>query len=179
MDVDRSRRRTRRVVGVVWAVIQVTVFAAGLAVGGVLGLSVGSRIPSGPHRWGPLAGMVLGLLAGLFGGILLIRGTPALLLRWRLWRLRRGGVSAKATVALVESRYRYYGRGGYVTTYTVTVQWGRYQGKRRYPFSGKGSDPFTQVCHLGAGVVVRHPAEHPDRFVIDIPFAPVLEDLVV
>jgi hypothetical protein len=79
----------------------------------------------------------------------------------------------------VERRYRNYGRGGSGTIYTVTVQWARHQGRRRYPFRGTGSDRFTTVCHHGAVVVVRHPAGAPDRFVLDIPFAPVMEDLVV
>lgn len=178
MAVSRRRERARRVVAVVWGIVQLVVFAAGLAAGGVGGLYLGLRVPTGPHQWGPLVGMVLGLLVGLVAALAILRGARVGLLRWRLWRLRRHGISAKATVVSVERRSRYYGRAGDITTYTVTVQWGRHQGQRQYQFRGRASDRFTEVCHHAAVVLVRHPPGAPDRFVLDIPFAPVMEDLV-
>ena len=176
---DRRRERARRVVAVLWGVVQIVVFLVGLAGGGFAGLYLGLRMPTGPRQWAPLVGMVLGFLVGIVVALAVLRGARVGVLGWRLFRLRRNGVSAQATVVSVERRYRYYGRGGSGTTYTVTVQWGRHQGQRRYPFRGTGSERFTNVCHHGAVVVVRHPAGAPGRFVLDIPFAPVLEDLVV
>jgi hypothetical protein len=178
MATDHRRRRARRVVAAVWAVVQVVVFLVVFAGCGFAGLYLGLQVPTGPARWGPLAGMVLGFVAGMAGALGILRGTRVGLLRLRLRRLRRNGTSARATVMSVERRERYYGRGGYVTTYTVTVRWGRHGGERRYSFPGKRSDRFTEVCHQGAVVSVWHPAGAPDRFVIDIPFTPVLEDLL-
>jgi hypothetical protein len=178
MAVDPRRRRARLVVGLGWTVIQVALFAAVVPAGGFAGLSLGLLVPALARGWGPPVGMLLGVAAGTAVAMALNHGARTGLLRLRLTRLRRTGVSAEATVVSVARRHVRYPRGGSDTVYTVTVRWGSHQGERRYLFPGHGSDRFTEVCRTGAVVLVRHPAGAPDRFVLDIPFAPMMEDLV-
>jgi hypothetical protein len=99
-------------------------------------------------------------------------------LRLRVRWLRRNGTEATATVTKFASKYVVGGRGGSLTYYTVHVSWHGTEHERRFRFWGRGSPTFERICARRRAVTVRFTQRHPDRFVLDIPYAPTMADLI-
>lgn len=98
--------------------------------------------------------------------------------------LRVGGVSARAVVRRLDRQWSASGRGGGLTRYVAHVQWrdpvtgACWRGERRYRFYGRGSRQLEVICADGAQVELYYPANRPSRFIIDVPFAPTVADVL-
>jgi hypothetical protein len=178
-----DRRWARAGIGLGWGVLMVVLLAAAIFGGMLLGAWLGFDVLphyNGGHdvAWllavGALAGVVVGLTIGHKG-----RGWVQ---AWRLHRLRRGGgVTLTASVRRSDGNYVRNPRGGGVTVYDVRVGWrdhqaGEQERERQYKFWGRGAPAFEELVHSGAEVPVVYPPGRPDRFIVDIPFAPTMAD---
>jgi hypothetical protein len=126
----------------------------------------------------------IGLLTGAVVGLFVSHKARTWLLRYRLWRLRAVGVGVTAMVRELDSRWFSSPHGGSVTVYVAHVYWRdpvtgtRWEGARRYRFWNRGSRQMEAACARGTQVRLYYPANRPARFVIDIPFAPTMADLL-
>jgi hypothetical protein len=152
-------------IGVAWVLLRVVILVAGVfAVKGT----------------GPAA--TAGILAGTAAALVASCRARDWLMRMRLRRLRAKGVTAKAVVVKCDWDMS-IGCGLAIAKYAVLVRWVDpvtgvvRQGDRRYRFVGMGSERFRAACSHGAIVRVHYPPNRPSRFVIDVPFAPVMADI--
>ena len=124
----------------------------------------------------------LGFAVGMLLTICLCHYARMCLLRLRLRGLRRSGAQEVATVTRLSRERLYYTRI-IVTRYTVTVSWTdpdtgtEHDLERQYNF-GRRSTTFERACAKRKKVTVRYRQRHPSRFVLDIPFAPSMADLI-
>ncbi|HEY4022843.1 MAG TPA: DUF3592 domain-containing protein [Pseudonocardiaceae bacterium] len=178
-------RSQRAAITLIWALVQVIVFALLFFWCGVAGVYVSwDLLPYlfhiGPDPYGVLIGFAVGTVAGIW----VCHRARMWLLRLRLRRLRRSGIEATATVTRLAKDYQANPRGPGVTRYTVHLRWrdpqdgGSREQDRRYRFSGHGSPRFESTCAERTKVVVRYDHRHPDRFVLDIPFAPPMAEVL-
>lgn len=176
-----SGRRTG--LGLIWAVVMLVSLAAttfgGMVAGAWLGFDVAPAVDGGRNvAWLLLVGAIAGVAAGLTIGH---RGR-GWVQAWRLHRMRRrSGVTITATVEQAPAQVIRNPRGGSVTVYRVRVSWhdpqtGHRTGHREYKFYGRRAPAFEQHIHRGARVPVVYPPTHPNRFVIDVPYAPTMAD---
>lgn len=175
-------RGKRVLIGLAWGLGQLVIlgvlFFCGLLAGGLLGVYVfGSQ---------DVSGLVdLGFVAGIVAAIAVNHSARIWLQRLRLRGLRRRGTAVDATVVSLNGHYTSNPRGGPGNTYcTVLVGWtdpvtgASWKGERLYRFWGSAPRGFRAACADGAKVGVYYPPGRPSRFVIDIPFAPTMADLV-
>jgi hypothetical protein len=167
-------------VGLAWGLTTTAVFAAltfaGMVAGAYLGFELmplldGGRTNAGPIAMGAAAGVTAGLVVGHRGR----RWVQALLLR----RLRRAGVAVTATVRDCRRRYIASSRGPGTSIYTVTLAWPGELRTRDYRFWGRGDRDFEDCVRRGKELTVRFPAGRPHRFIVEIPYAPAMADLLV
>jgi hypothetical protein len=122
------------------------------------------------------------MLAGIAAALVASHRARGWLMRLRLRGLRVRGVQANAVVVTCDWDMS-SGRGLAIARYTVLVRWVDpaagvpRQGSRRYHFVGLGSPGFEAACPHGAIVPVLYPPSRPSRFIIDVPFAPVMADI--
>ncbi|MEV0398989.1 DUF3592 domain-containing protein [Actinoallomurus sp. NPDC050550] len=182
--VDVSRRRAWWAVSIGWGLLQLVILALCLFWGGVAGVSVTWSLL--PHLLGirhSVNGLAVGFLTGLAVGLIINHKARMWVRRARLRRLRRRGSRATARVAAVDRQHRSV-RGSKSTSYVVRLQWidpatrTGYRCRRWYRFAGSGSAAFEKACSTGAEVTVWFPPGRPSRAVVDIPFAPVMADLL-
>jgi len=172
-DVPMSRSRT--LIGLLWIIVAVLVWLAVLTaatlVTGYLGDVV---IPRFDHGRTADWLMIVGVCAGMIGGVQVCRSATGWVQRRRLRRLRRRGSSTLAQVERLDVHH-FCGRGAY-TRYTVWLSWSEYRGARVYRFDGKPRPDFAAEVTAGTPVTVRYPAGRPYRFVIDIPYVASMVD---
>lgn len=175
----------RATIVLIWVVIQLVVFALLFFWCGVAGAYVSWDIlPQLFHVGRSTAGVLIGFGVGAIVTVWICHSSRGWLLRLRLRRLRRDGIEAVATVTRLDRRYRRNPRGPGITHYTVHVRWHDPQDgstrdhERRYRFFGHGSSRFEDTCAHRRTVTVRYDQRNPGRFVIDIPFAPTMADLI-
>ncbi|GAB3982460.1 hypothetical protein GCM10029978_086220 [Actinoallomurus acanthiterrae] len=183
--VDIPRRKTWWAVGIGWGVLQPVILALCLFWGGVVGVSVTwSLLPTLLGIRSSVFGLPFGFLTGLAVGLTINHKARMWVQRARLRRLRKRGHRATARVAAVDRRYRYNPKGPGSTSYVVRLEWidpetgSGHRCRRWYRFTGKGSAAFERACSTGAEVTVRYPPGRASRAVVDIPFAPVMADLL-
>ncbi|MGA8117662.1 MAG: hypothetical protein WCA46_28830 [Actinocatenispora sp.] len=187
--VDAARHRPMLRLGTVlaWALVQLAVLAAlyfSLTVAGVsLTLTVLPHLLGTPKS---IAGLPIGVAVAVGAGIWINHNARAWVRRLMIRRLRAGGVDAMtARVTRLESRYHVNARGPGSTVYTVHLRWTdrrdgtEYRHLRRYRFYGHGSRRFEELCATGARVPVFCPEGRPHRVVVDIPFAPMMVELLL
>lgn len=172
--------RRRVLIGLLWGLIQaaavfVLLFAGAVAADFLNGSMAGGR-PVSPSV------VLTGLAAGVAAGLFVNHKARTWLQELRLRRLRGDGVSVQATVRGLDQMYVPYKIGA--TRYIAHVQWqdpatgAGWQGERRYRFFGRGSQRLEAICASGKSVSLYYPAHRPSRFIIDVPFAPTMADLV-
>lgn len=133
--------------------------------------------------------VIYGLPAGFAAGIAITcwfghRGRHWVM-RWRLWRLRRTGVCATASITHVDRDVFFRPRGGNHVTYTLKLRWTDpgdgevYVLDRHYRYLGsKGSPEFEKAIRAGQTVPVAYPPGRPWRLVADTPYAPPMSELL-
>ena len=175
----------RGTVTLLWALVQVVVFALLFFWCGVAGGYIGWSLLPYLFHTGPSAnGVLIGFAVGAVAGIWFCHRARMWILRLRLRRLRRAGVEATATVTRLSRTYQPNPRGPGVTHYTVHLHWRDPQDgntcehQRRYRFISHGSPRFERTCAERTKVVVRYDQRHPSRFVLDIPFAPTMSEVI-
>ncbi|GAA4625374.1 hypothetical protein GCM10023196_029250 [Actinoallomurus vinaceus] len=182
--VDIPRRGSWWAVCIGWGLLQPVILALCVFWGGVAGVSVTWTLL--PRLLGirpGVGGLAVGFLAGLTVGLTINHKARMWVQRARLHRLRKRGSKATARVAAVDRRYRST-RGSSSTSYVVRLQWidpetgTGYRCRRWYRFSGKGSTAFEQACSTGAEVTVWFPPGWASRAVVDLPFTPVMADVL-
>lgn len=177
--MSRARGLARDGVGLLWALVQLVILGGLFTAGGLLGSLGALVIPR--YYGGPL---IVGFVAGTVAGLVVNHSARMWLLRLRLWRLRERGRRVMATVEWVDEQFVVGGRGQSKTYYTVFVDWRdpvsgeEHEYERQYRFWGVGSKALEAALDDPTVPVVYDPA-HPSRFVIDIPFAPTMADLVL
>lgn len=156
-------RAQRNIITLIWALVQLIVLAAlffgcGLAVTFVTWIV----LPFLFHTRSSASGVLIGFGMGIVAAIWICHSARMWLLRLRLRRLRGPGT----------------------TTYGVHLRWrdapeGTIRdGERRYRFWGDGTPRFERACATRKQLIVRYDPRHPSRFVVDIPFAPTMADLI-
>ncbi len=177
--MNGERRWARFGVALLWGLGQLLVLAVLFYAGGVAGAYLGFRLlPAVAGGRESTVPIFLGFAAGLVAAGVVNHEARMWVQRLRIRALRRTGVRVDATVVAVDRRYTPNPKGQGSTTYTVTVRWPGYTGRRAYRFWGRGSVAFETVFHRRATVPVRYAADRPGRFVLDVPFAPTMADLV-
>ncbi|MBO0837319.1 MAG: hypothetical protein J2P28_17685 [Actinobacteria bacterium] len=177
----------RAVVTIAWGLLQLGILATLLFLGVVasayIGLVIIPHFAGGSATLGPV---IPGFGAGLMAAWFVNHGTPIWLQRARLRRFGSTARSVDALVSWVDRSTSYYPRLGLNRTiYTVHVRWEDplsgtpHEYLRRYGFWGRSSKRFDQIFRQQAQVPVRYAPGDPSRFIIDVPFAPVMADLVV
>lgn len=176
-------RRGRLLVGLAWGLIQVVIvcvlFFAGLLAAGYL--STDALSGRGANTLAPV-----GFCVGAGAGLWVNHRARNWLQRLRLRGLRTRGVVADAEVVKLGSEYtpNPTGAGFGTTRCTVLVSWrdpvtgSGWRGECRYRFWGR-SRRLELACPPGARVPVYYPAGRPSRFIIDIPFAPTMADVLL
>jgi hypothetical protein len=177
-----DRRGARLAIGLTWGLLVLAILGAatfaGMVAGAWLGFEVLPRYDGGHDvQWLLLVGAIAGVTAGLTIGH---RGR-GWVQAWRLRRMRRDGSPVPATVRRRDSRYVVNPRGGGVTVYQVRISWfdrlaGEQERERRFKFYGRGDPAFEELVHPGAQLSICYPPGRPDRFIIDIPYAPTMAD---
>jgi hypothetical protein len=162
----------RLLVSLLWGLTQVvTVFILFFAGGVAVGYLKPAAVP-------------LGLGAGTVAGLYVCHQARGWLQQARLRGLRAHGVSARTTACWLESEWFPSPRGGGVTKYVAHVGWrdpgtgAVWQGERRYQFYGRGPRQLEAAFVDGNQVELHYPANRPERFVIDLPFAPTMADVL-
>ena len=177
--------RERVTITLLWRLTQVVVFALLVLGCGVEGGAISRNS----------TGVVIGSAIGVVVATWLCLSGRMWLLVVRLDRLRREGVEAQATV-MTDRVYTPLGRrrgdlrypnersyGPAEIRYTVYLRWvdprdgTLREGERRYRLTGSASARFERVM-AGMRVTVRYDRRRPSRFVLDIPFAPSMADLI-
>jgi hypothetical protein len=174
-----SRRGARFTIGLIWTVVMIVIVAGLISAGLILGGELYLRL----HHFGGADQSWLAPVLGLVGALLgvsichLARGWVQ---RLRLSRLQRTGVAASGHVLARLDEYISNTRGPGMTRYRVSVVWtdesGPQIGERRYRFWGRGNRAFEALTERGQEVQVRYPAGRPQRFIIEIPYAPTMAD---
>lgn len=172
----------RLLVSLLWGLLQAVVlsgmfFAGGVAAGYLsLWASHGGLVSS--------TNALLGLGTGAAAGLYVNRAARSWVLKARLRRLRARGVSATGTVYRLRRQWISGPKGGGVTKYTAIVQWrdpvtgAHWQGERRYQCYFRRSRRLEAALADGAQVELFYPADRPSRFVINVPFAPTMADVL-
>lgn len=174
-----DRNGLRFGIGLIWTVVMVVILAAGVFAGLLLGAGLYELVR--PHSRGDLSVLVpLGGLAGTVLGISICHLARGWVQRLRLSRLRLTGVAATGRVTACLESYISNSRGPGMTFYRVTVAWtdesGPHTGQRRYRFWGHGVRTFDVLTERGKEVQLRYPPGRPERFIIDIAYAPTMAD---
>ena len=179
-----DRRGARLGIGLVWGLLILAILGAvtfaGMVAGAWLGFEVLPRYDGGHNvQWLLLVGAIAGVTAGLTIGH---RGR-GWVQAWRLRRMRResGTVTVAATIRRCNSRYVVNPRGGGATVYRIQIGWfdhlaGEQERERQYKFYGRGVPAFEELVRQGAQVQISYPAGRPNRFIVDIPYAPTMAD---
>jgi hypothetical protein len=171
----------RLAIGLLWGAAQAVLLCGPLLAGGLAAAYLTQALTGRPAS---STAALIGAAAGAGAGVLVCHKARAWLLEARLRRLRADGVSARGVVRRLDRQWSAGGRGGSMTRYAAHVQWRdpatgeRWQGERRYRFYGRGSRQLEAVLAAGEQVELRYPAGRPQRFVIDVPFAPVMADVL-
>lgn len=173
-------------VTVLWGAVQVLVVVGALFGGAVAGTAVTwELLPALTGVRSGVVGLPIGALAGLVTGFVVTHNARGWLRAARLRRLRRTGTRADARVVGLDRRYRVGARGGSSTTYTMVLRWtdprGTHECARRFRFVGAfrtGDTGFATRYATGRTVPVAYRPGRPARAVLDIPYAPVLADLL-
>jgi hypothetical protein len=163
----------------VWGVVLVVVFEALLFAGMfAFGYPAAMLLPGSTSAVAIVA--TVGGLAGLMLGIFVYHRAPRWMQRILLHRLRSTGVRGSATVAWSQTRHKQWGKGLDTTTVTVRFTWsdasGEHSHERKYRFIADPPKGFAPCVARGARVPIRYPADRPDRFIVDIGYAPVMVD---
>lgn len=153
----------------------------GLVGGAYLGWVLVPRLlGTWPTSYGMLPGALAGLVvAGWFGW-----AGRRWVLRWRRWRLRDTGVRATASVTRIDRQVQYGARGGNSVLYVVTLRWDDPGGglpyllELRYRFLLRKVSRRFEALREGRRVEVGYPPGRPWRLVADLPFVPVMADLL-
>jgi hypothetical protein len=183
VSASTDRGWARAGLGLIWAVVMLVSLTAttfgGMVAGAWLGFDAAPHYDGGHDApWLLLVGAIAGVAAGLTIGH---RGR-AWVQAWRLHRMRRRDtVTVTVTVRQATPKVIRNPRGGSVTVYRVRVGWrdtlaGDQDRLRQYKFFGRGAPAFEKLLHQGAQVPVVYPPSHPNRFVIDVPYAPTMAD---
>lgn len=187
---EDARAGRGRAGGVVVAAVRglaiVVVGAVLIAAGAVGGTYVSWNLL--PHLFGTreeVYGLPVGTLAGIVAAFWFAHMGRRWVLRARLRRLRSGGVRTTATIQNIRTEFQVGSRGGGNTTYHLTLCWtDPFSGvryvlrRRRYRFFGTaGSATFEKAC-AAREIPVLYPPHRPWRLVADIPFAPIMADLL-
>jgi hypothetical protein len=158
-----------------WVVLWAVVFEALFSVGFFASAGAAAVLLPGTPSASPVAAAIGGPVALLLG-VLLYHRAPRWAQRIRLRRLRSTGVRATATVAWCQTRYKQWGKGVETSTVTVRFTWsdpsGEHAGNQRYRFLGDPPKRFARCLARGVRVPIRYPAGRPDRFIVDIRYAP-------
>ena len=168
----------RLLIGLLWGVTQIVIVFVLWYVCVVAAAYLGQAITGSPMA--ALAGMPVGAAAGVF----VDHKARAWVQESRLRRLRAGGVSARGVVRKLDRVWQPSGRGGGLTRYVAHVEWqdpvtgAHWQGERRYRFYDRGSRQLEAICANGAQVDLYYPTNRPSRFIIDVPFAPTMADVL-
>lgn len=178
-------RAERAGIYLAWGLVQAIILAGLLLLGGILGAYVSwDLLPSLFGIRPSAAGLAVGFPGGVILAIWICHSARGWVLRLRVRQLGRDGVAASATVTGLRRLTRRGPRGGYITHYTVQLRWtdpisGGIQHHRLvYRFLTDRSKPFEETCAHGRQLTVRYRAGCPERFVIDIRFAPPMADLI-
>ncbi|GAA4212224.1 DUF3592 domain-containing protein [Actinocatenispora rupis] len=176
-------RPVRVAVTATWAGVLVALVAGALFGGMVAGAWVSwDLLPALLGVRPGVAGLPVGAAAGLAAGFTVGHRTRGWVRVLRLHLLRRNGTHADARVTRVERRHRHTARGGSTTAYTVVVGWVDRDGAqgcvRHFRFLGDGDPRFPALLRTGATVRVAYRAGRAARAVLDVPYAPVLADLL-
>lgn len=170
----------RVLISLLWGLIQAATVFLVLFAGGVVAAYLDQGMADG--RPVSSTAVLVGLAVGAAAGLFVNHKARIWLQEFRLRRLRADGVSVQAAVRRLDRQYIPYKVG--TTRYVAHVEWQdpatarRWQGERRYRFSGRGSRQLETICAPGEQVGLYYPAHRPARFVLDIPFAPAMADLV-
>lgn len=173
-------------VTVLWGAVQVLVVAGAMFGGAVAGTGVTwELLPALTGVRPGVAGLPIGALAGLVVGFVVTHHARGWLRTARLRRLRRTGTCADARVVRLDRRHRVGPHGGSSTTYTMLLRWtdpgGTHECARRFRFIGAfrtGDTGFAMRYAIGRTVPVAYRPGRPARAVVDIPYAPMLADLL-
>jgi hypothetical protein len=178
-QMSRSRVAVRLAVGLVWGLAQIIILGAFLVGGGLVG-ALGFLFA--PSIYGlPLS---IGFVGGVLAALVVNHHSRMWLLQLRLGRLRRRGQQVEAGVVWVDEHLAANPRGPGTMTYTVFLRWqdpaggADHEYERQYRFWGRGSRQFEALVDEPYVPVLYAPSD-PSRFVIDIPFAPTMADLVL
>jgi hypothetical protein len=176
----KDPRARRLLISLSWVILQAAILIA-LAYACAMTAALLAAGAFGGHGTGPA--VTVGMLGGITAALVVNHRARGWLMRLRLGRLRVRGVQAKAVVVKCDWDMS-TGRGVAIARYTVLVRWVDpatgvpWQGDRGYRFAGLGSRRFEAACAHGAIVPVYYPPNRPSRFIIDVPFAPVMTDIV-
>lgn len=174
-----ARNGARFGIGLIWAVVMTVIVVALIFAGLLLGAELYLQLH---HRGGTDQSWLVpvGALAGTALGVSICHLARGWVQRLRLSRLRRTGSTATGHVIARLDEYVSNPRGPGMTRYRVSVAWadesGPQMGERHYRFWGHGDRSFEALTERGADVQVRYPPGQPQRFVIDIPYAPSMAD---
>ena len=175
----KDPRARRLLIGLTWVLLRVVILIALFRACAILAVLLVAGVFGG-HGTGPAA--AAGMLVGIAAALVASHRARDWLMRLRLRRLRVKGVKAKAVVVKCDWDMS-SSRGLAIAKYTVLVRWVDpatgvpRQGSRRYHFVGLGSQRFEAACSHGAIVPLLYPPNRPSRFIIDVPFAPVMADI--
>lgn len=175
--------RGRRVlISLAWGLVQLVITATLFFFGGVAGGGLAVHV----FDWRGLDTLLpLGFVAGVVIALWINHSARGWVRRLRLLGLRRQGTAVDATVLYLIGHYISNPRAGPgIDTYVLAAQWtdpvtgATWEGQRTYRFRGRAPRRFKAACADGAKVGVYYPPGRPSRFVIDIPFAPTMADLL-
>jgi hypothetical protein len=170
--------------GLVQVIVVFTLFCAGVLAGAYAGIHVIAAIfPSTPADNPVDDAADIGLVIGVISGLTINHNSRRWLHRWQRHRLRTRGVRVIASVTNLEHSVSYNPQGPNVCRYTLHLRWSDPQSQRtcqaetHYRFLGNKSARFESACT--ATVAVWCDPRRSKRFVVDIPFAPSMADLVL
>jgi hypothetical protein len=178
-QMSSSRVAARLAVGLVWGLTQIVILGA-FWIGGGLAGALGSLIAPSIYAL-PVS---IGIVGGVLAALVVNHHARMWLLQFRLRRLRRRGQRVMASVVWVDEHMAANARGPGTITYSVFLRWhdlvagADHEYERQYRFWGSGSRQLEALVHEPTVPVLYEPSD-PSRFVIDIPFAPTMADLVL
>jgi hypothetical protein len=164
----------------------IALFGAALFFGLVAGVLLAAALtrghPASTVLW-PCA--LLGFAAGFVVALLVARAVPRLVYALRVSGLRRGGTRAMASVVALQEHVSSTRRGVANTRYQMHLRWTDpdsgtvHEHDRVYVVASPQGAPrrFQQEFERGAQVPVLFRPRRPGRFVVDIPYRPVLADM--
>lgn len=161
-----SRKVLRTALNTLWGLTMVVFLAACTFAGMLGGAYLGFDLLPG-------AGFLLAV--GAFTGVAVALVVSHKSRDWLMRARMRGGVEARAEVVRCEGRYTVGGGSGPGNMlYTVYVRVDGVTRERQYRFYGHGPD-----FDLGRFVTVRYPEGKPHRFLIELPWAPMMVDFFI